>query len=47
MKSGAVPSKLTLERGEQENNTWVTGRLVNAERRVLGFNKDSWLLSVL
>lgn len=49
MSSGAAPSELTLERGEQENNTWVTGSLVSAERRVLGCNKDCCrkLLSLL
>lgn len=33
---GAVPSELALERREQGNSTQVTGRLVSAERRVLG-----------
>lgn len=40
VSAGTVPTELTLERGEQENNTWVTGRLASAERRVLGCNKD-------
>lgn len=40
MSAGAGSSELTLERGEQENNTWIPGRLASAERRVLGCNKD-------
>lgn len=44
-----MPSELILERGEQDNNMWVMGRLVSAKRRVLGCNKDCCrkLLSLL
>lgn len=34
-----MPFELTLEMGEQ-NNSRVTGRLMSAERRVSGCNKD-------